>query len=48
MTSPRTRLHGTQLWHLDERPAMDRNALVLTAAAVWMLLVLIGLALTFS
>ena len=48
MTSPRATHPGAQLWQRDEGPVLDRNTLVLVATAVWVLLLLIGLLLTFS
>ena len=48
MTSPVTRRPGTSLWQHEDGPVLDRNTLLLAATGVWMLLLLIGLVLTFG
>lgn len=48
MTSPATRRPATPVWTIDDGPVLDRYTLLLAATGVWVLLLLLGLVLTFG
>lgn len=48
MTSPVTRHPGQTPWQFDNGPVLQRNTLLLAAGALWVLLLMMGLFLTFG